>query len=245
MPVQLATAPGPPQTRVLPAARAPYQQPPPARSAQVPAEVHEEPVHPLPAPQAEGGSRVLLGGLLATVVLGLAAAPYLALMLLGVLVLVVRTVSWTTESADQRQRVRGRRRWYDVPLMLVSTPWYLVVATFGTLVLLLTAAVVALVVGFGYLLFAGPLVPGLLLAGACVAGCLWWGPASRRVRTPTRRLAQRLAARPGLRWLSIGVLVAASVLCASSLLTSGVTWTPEPGSPWRPGTVAGDLLHWL
>ena len=46
----------------------------------------------------------------------------------ALLALAVRTVSWTTESARERQHLRGRRRWYDGPLTVASSPWYLVVA---------------------------------------------------------------------------------------------------------------------
>ena len=47
--------------------------------------------------------------------------------------------------------------------------------------LLLWSALVAFVVGFAYLLFRGPLVPGLLVMGAVFALSLWWGPGSRRL----------------------------------------------------------------
>ena len=59
---------------------------------------------------------------------------------------------------------------------MLSSPWYLVVATAGTLVLLVWAALVGFVAGFAYLLFRAPLVPGLLLMGAVVALAVWWGP---------------------------------------------------------------------
>ncbi len=105
---------------------------------------------------------LLLAGLFATATLGFARAPYLCLLLAAVLALAVRTVSWTTESARQRQHLRGRRRWYDGPLTVARSPWYLVVATGGTLMLLLWAAFVAFVVGLRL-----PAVPGA--AGARAA----------------------------------------------------------------------------
>ena len=49
----------------------------------------------------------LLLGLFAVVTLGFARAPYLALAVACVAALAVRTVSWTTESARQRQHLRG------------------------------------------------------------------------------------------------------------------------------------------
>jgi hypothetical protein len=187
----------------------------------------------------------LLGGLFATVALGFAQAPYLSLAALCLLTLLVRTLSWTTESAETRQRMRGRRRWYDGVLTLLSTPWYLVVATAGTLVLLLWSAFVAFVVGVAYVLFRAPLVPGLLLMGGVLAGSLWWGPGSRRVRVPTRRLLLTLTAHPWTGWLGVAVVAAAAAGCAYALVHGGVVWDPAVGAPWRTGTLLGRLLRWF
>ncbi len=161
------------------------------------------------------------------------------------LALAVRTVSWTTESARERQHLRGRRRWYDGPLTVASSPWYLVVATGGTLMLLLWSAFVAFVVGFAYLLFRGPLVPGLLVMGAVFATSLWWGPAARRLRVPTRRLMVATTRNPWLGWVGALVVAAAAAACGYALLTGGVVWDPQPGPPWRSGTLLGDILRWL
>src|SRR4051812_33083792 len=131
---------------------------------------------PAGLPRLQRGA--LLLGLLASVSLGFAAAPYLCLAVLCLLALLVRTVSWTTGSARHRQQLRGRRRWYDGVLTVASSPWYLVVAAAGPVMLLLWAAFVALAVGTAYLLFGAPLVPGLLVMGGSLAVSLWWGPGS-------------------------------------------------------------------
>jgi hypothetical protein len=120
-----------------------------------------------------------------------------------------------------------------------------VVATGGTVALVLWAAFVAFLVGFAYLLFRGPLVPGLLLMGAVFAVCLWWGPGSRRLRVPTRRVVLLATGRVWLGWLSVALLGAVAVLGAYVLLTGGVVWDPQPGPPWRAGTLLGDLQRWL
>jgi predicted Ser/Thr protein kinase len=187
----------------------------------------------------------VLGGLFATVSMGFAAAPYLALAVLGVVALLVRTVSWITESAHERRTLRGGRRWYDPLLTVASSPWYLVVATGGTLMLLLWAALLALVAGLAYLLFKAPLVPGLLLMGAVLALSLWWGPGSRRLRVPTRHLVAAGTCRLWVGWVSVGVVAVAGCLCAYALATGGVNWEPAPGAPWRPGTLLADLVRWL
>jgi serine/threonine protein kinase len=234
-----------PYTTVAPAvlqpARTPYMQPPEPRPRLVPPDGWRPP--PSGLPKLQRGA--LLLGLFATATLGFAAAPYLALLTGTLLALAVRTVSWTTESSRERQHMRGRRRWYDGPLTVASLPWYLVVATGGTLVLMLWAAFVAFVVGFAYLVFRGPLVPGLLLMGAVFAVSLWWGPASRRLRVPTRRLVLRGTQKSWVGWLAVALAGAAAVVCGYLLASQGVSWDPEPGAPWRSGTALGTLVRWL
>lgn len=210
-----------------------------------------DPARPVPGgrprpsglPRAQRGA--VLGGLFATVALGFARAPYLSLAVLCLVALGVRTASWTTESARERQQLRGRRRWYDTALTVLSSPWYLVVATAGTLMLLLWSASVAFVVGFAYLLFRGPLVPGLVLMGGVLALSVWWGPGSRRLRVPTRRLLFGLTRNRWAGWLGIAAVAASCALCAYALVAGGVVWDPATGPPWRAGTLLGDVLRWF
>lgn len=219
------------------AAREPYMRPPPPR---------EQPARrPTQAALPRLQRALLLTGGFVTVSLGFARAPYLSLVVLCVLALAVRTLSWTGESARQRQDLRGGRRWYDGPLTLLTLPWYLVVAAGGTLVLLVWSALLAFAVGFAYLLFRGPLLPGLVLMGAVLATSLWWGPGARRVRTPTRRLVAAATRSAWAGWLGVAVVGAVAALCAWSLLTGGVVWDPAAGAPWRSGTSLGGLLGWF
>jgi serine/threonine protein kinase len=259
MPVALATPEPidattlqPSRTTPLTAARTPYRQPPApptpeqtGLSERRPRLVPADSWRPAPGglPKLQRGA--LLLGLFATTTAGFARAPYLFLLAAAVSTLVVRTISWTTESARERQHLRGRRRWYDRLLTIGSAPWYLVVATGGTLMLLLWSTLVAFAVGFAYLLFRAPLVPGLLVMGAVLAVSLWWGPGSRRVRLPTRRLVLATTRQPWLGWVGVAVVLAAAVLCAYTLLSGGVVWDPRPGPPWRAGTMLGRLIRWL
>src|SRR4051794_10117989 len=248
VPQRRATEAGPgtrPLTVAVQPARSPYMQPPPPRADSRPRLAPVQGWRPPPSglPKLQRGA--VLTGLFATVALGFACAPYVAIAVLCLTALAVRTVSWTTESARERQHLRGRRRWYDAPLTVLSSPWYLVVATAGTVLLSLWAAAVALVVGVAYLLFGLPMVPGLVLMGAALAVSLWWGPGSRRLRVPSRRLVIATTSRPWLGWLGIAVVAVAAALCAWSLTTHGVAWDPKPGPPWRHGTLLGDVVRWL
>jgi serine/threonine protein kinase len=212
-----------PLTRTAPPAEQPSRQDPAARAL------------------LQRGSMLL--GLLATVVLAFARAPYLCLLGLFVASLAVRTVSWTSDSSRDRRLMRGRR-WYDGPLTVLSTPWYLVVASGGTVLLLVWSALVAFLVGFAYLLFRGPMVPGLLVSGLALSASLWWGPGSRRVRRPTRRLVAAAARHAAVGWVVLALLAAAVVVLAVGL-RSGVLWDPAAGPPWRAGTWLGDVLRWF
>jgi len=200
---------------------------------------------PLPSGLAKFQRGCLLSGMFAVVTVGFALAPYLSLALVALAALAIRAISWTTESALERQRLRGRRRWYDGPLTTVSLPWYVVVATGGTLMLLLWSTAVALIVGLAYLPFGLPLVPGLLFMGGVLAFSLWWGPGSRRVRVPVRKLVVRATRRTWLGWVASGALVAVVLLVAFALISDGVIWDPQPGPPWREGTMLGDVVDFL
>ena len=200
---------------------------------------------PLPSGLAKFQRGCLLSGMFAVVTVGFALAPYLSLTLFALAALAIRAISWTTESARERQNLRGRRRWYDGALTAMSSPWYVVVATGGTLMLLLWSTGVALIVGLAYLLFNLPMVPGLLAMGGVLAFSLWWGPGSRRVRVPVRRLVVRATSGRWLGWFASGALVVVVLLGAYALLRGGVIWDPQPGPPWGEGTMLGDVIDFL
>jgi serine/threonine protein kinase len=188
---------------------------------------------------------LLLAGGFASAAVGFGVAPYLTFWTLATLVLAVRTLSWTTESARERQHQRGRRRWYDAPLTVLSAPWYLVVATGGTLVLLLWALLLVGLAGLALLLFAVPLVPGLVVLGTVFSAGLWSGPGSKRLRLPVRR-----AIGAATRDLWIGWTVAAGLAVVLgallwALAAADPSWSPQPGPPWRDGTFLSTLRRWL
>lgn len=240
VPAPAAFAPTTPFTQVQQPARAPYHQPPAPRPDASPAAWQQ--------PQPHGTARMQRGLLLATlfalVALGFATAPYVSLALIGATALALRTYSWTAEAARERSFRRGHR-WYDGPLAAISSPWYLLVATGGTVMLMLWSVALACLAGLGVLIFRVPAPWGLVVMGGVLALALWWGPGARRLRRPTRSLVRTATSAVPLGWTSIGLVGVAAVLCAYLLVTSGVDWQPMPGAPWRQGTLLGDVVQWF
>jgi predicted Ser/Thr protein kinase len=225
----------------------PYMQPPPPSRPRV------EPIRPALVPAgarrpvsgvARAQRRLLLAGLFTGVAAGFALAPYVTFLAVAAVALLVRTVSWTTEAARERQHLRGRRRWYDAPLTVATSPWYLVVATGGTLMLLAWSGSVTFVSALVAAL-ALPLVPALLLAGAVLAFTLWWGPGGKRLRLPTYRALGATTRDPWIGWTVLaGVALVVGAL-AWGLAAGEVSWSPRPGPPWRAGTLLGGLVGWI
>ena len=241
------TVPGPvlaPHPTMRPS-QEPYRQPPSPTGATrpplLPADVRRE----APTPAARSQRGLLLGGLLGCCVVGFAVAPYLTFLAAALVVLAVRTVSWTGDSARERQHLRGRRRWYDGSLTVLSSPWYLVVATGGTVMLLAWSAIVTLVVGLGWAVLGLPRAPGLLLLGAVLGLTLWWGPGAKRLRLPTHRLVGRVVRAPGTGWTAVAAVAIVLTALLWSLVTGDVSWEPRPGPPWREGTLLGTLVRWF
>jgi serine/threonine protein kinase len=187
---------------------------------------------------------VVVAGLFVLVTFGFALAPYLCLAGLAVAALALRTWSRATEAARDRSWRRGRR-WYDGPLAAVTAPWYLLVATGGTLMLLLWSAALTFLAGLALFVAQVPLEPALLIMGSVLALMIWWGPGARRVRTPTRALVLAVTQIPVLGSLTVAVVVLATAVVGYLFLVHGVSWDPQPGPPWRRGTPLGGLVRLL
>lgn len=188
---------------------------------------------------------LLLGGALAGVGVGSAVAPYLTFAGLALVALLTRTWSWSGQAARERQHLRGRRRWYDTPLTVLTTPWYLLVAGGGTVLLLGWAGVVTFVVGLGAAVLGTPL-PLLLLGCGLLLGVLtWWGPGARRLRLPVRRAAGALTRDPWVGWTAVAGVVIVLAPLVLAFAAGELSWRPAPGPPWRDGTLLGTLTGWL
>lgn len=242
------TIPGPvtappttPLTVVQPAARAPYVQPAPPTEFRQPGAPADWRPPPSGTPRLQRG--LILTGLFALVTVGFALAPYLCLAGVSLAALTLRTYSWTSEASRNRTVRRGRRRWYDGPLAVLSSPWYLLVATGGTLMLVLWSAALAFLAGLAVLLFRLSTVSSLLVMGAVLAFAVWWGPGGQRLRVPTRALVLRATRLRVLGWTAVLAVVVAASGAAYLLGQHGVSWEPQPGPPWRGGTLLGGFLR--
>jgi hypothetical protein len=193
------------------------------------------------APDSEGSRaqrRLQLVGIGAVVAAAVAYAPYAATMLVGVVVLAMRTLSIGRERHARRRMIRGRARWYDVPTTTLSTPGYAVLALAGALLLIGGAAGAAVAFGVIVAIAGPPLVTGMLLVGVVFAGALWWGPGSGRVNQLTGQMVTRFSQREYAGMFVIGLCIVATAVLVAALLGTGPNWSPATGSPWRSGVLA-------
>lgn len=172
--------------------------------------------------------------------------PGVTLVVVGVLLLVVRTFGTAVESMHARRERSGVRR-SDVPVTVAAGPWHLLRATAGLVPSLVVGASVAVVVvGVLWWLLdsgrwtidgspSGRPVQGLtasLVVGALVLLAVlvvWWGPLSSMTRVGARRtLAVVAPGRLGGLVAVVVLLAAAAVLVALLLDGRAITWWPLP-----------------
>ncbi len=216
------TLPAAPQTRILPAT-----SPGSVGPSTTPAWV-------APRPESRAQRVLQLLGLGTVTTTLVAFAPIAGVALVASVVLGLRTASVTRQRHGRRRMIRGRARWYDVPTTAISLPGYLVLALFGTLMLIGAASLTgAAMFSFGYLL-GQPVAVGLLMAGLGFTPALWWGPGSGRVREVARSLVARTARTELGGWFVLAMCLVGSTLLVGVLLSTGPNWAPATEVPWRP-----------
>ncbi len=244
----------------MPAARTPYQQPLEPRADAPAGQPWHAPRHePAPVrrtsppwvepPQGprRGLHHMLQLGLFAVVVAGCLAAPVVTALLTFLAVHVVRTVSWTTQSGRERVWFRGRRRWFDTALSVLTSPWYLLVAVGGTSFLVAWALTLAGTGALaGYLAGFSSLGVLAMAGGGLALGC-WRGPGARRVRSPVDRALRGLSRSEVGSWAALALL---AVLAGTLALTGagGADWTPLDQAPFGGNPLGGlslGLPGWL
>ncbi|MEU0316232.1 serine/threonine-protein kinase [Nocardioides sp. NPDC006273] len=163
---------------------------------------------------------VVLAAILAGVV---AAYPVPGVTLLCVGVWLVRATSLAADQLSKRREARGRK-WYDGMWALVRSPWDLVRAIPGTVVLtVLTGVIAAAVAVAGYVLGLPP-TAALYAAAMTFMSAAWL--ASQRVRDTIGPIV-RVASSPPQRW--VVAVIALAILAAAAAwyaLQMGVSWVP-------------------
>ncbi|MGW6130060.1 serine/threonine-protein kinase [Cellulomonas sp. NPDC055163] len=188
------------------------------------------------------------GSLLALALLATASAalyPGWTLVVLGVVLVLVRTAGSTVEAMHTRRERNGVRR-TDTLRAVVSVPWHLVLAVLGLVPAVLVAGcLVLMVLGVLWWLLTGGYwapdgvrggEPTGIIASAIVAGVfllglvtLWWGPIALTTRIGARRVLSVVApGRAGAFVLTLVALAVAAVLVLETLGDPQVAWAPLP-----------------
>lgn len=187
------------------------------------------PVEPVPL-LTRARRSALTAGFWALAAATTAWVPYLAVASLTAITWTVRAAALSGRRQRERRWRRGTR-WYDPVVATVSYPWFLVVAVPGALLLTLWALGLAVAVGlFGFALHT-EIVPTLAAGGAVFGLGLWWGPGSRCLREPTRRVLHPVSNHP-VAWLIVTFLAVLTASLVGSLAVSGPSWTPASGPPF-------------
>jgi hypothetical protein len=176
--------------------------------------------------------RRLVAAFCGTLALGgaTAFAPWVALAATFVTVWVLRSGSLAASAVADRRTVRGPK-WHDGPRLVVTSPWHVVRAVPGALLLLLWSLLVAAAGGLiGYA--TADLTTALFAAGAGLGIGLWTGPDNVRFRSPVSRVLHP-ASRTPLPWLmTCALLVGAGALLTLLAQVHGVSWTPASSGPF-------------
>ncbi|MGV8977924.1 MAG: serine/threonine-protein kinase [Cellulomonas sp.] len=189
------------------------------------------------------------GTLLSLALVAVAAAalyPGYTILVVGVLLVVVRTAGRTVESMYARRERLGVRG-SDTVRAVVLTPWHLLRSVVGLVPSVIVGASLVVIVlgvlwwmlGSGYWVLAGSTSgrqPAGWQASAVVAGAFllglvatWWGPLAAMTRTGARRVLAVVA--PGRAGALVVVLLAlagTAVLLAQVVHGTSIVWDPLP-----------------
>ncbi len=191
-------------------------------------------VGPPVAPRAPGPERARRAALLVATgvaaAAGITAYPYLATALVLALVWLLRSGSLTAQATGDRQRLRGRARWWDVVVAPLSAPVHLIRAIPGTFMLVFWAG--GLAVAGALLCYAASATAEITLfvSGALFVAALYLGPGGSRVRRPLSRLVNPLARRTRT-WLVAMLVVVVAAIGLGLVAEAGVNWDPGSGQP--------------
>jgi hypothetical protein len=187
----------------------------------------------LEPPRASLGERARRALLLASGALAggaaLAAYPWITLAVLLVVTWLLRSGSAAASAVGDRRRLRGRR-WYDGVRLLLAAPWHLVASLGSTVVLALWSVGLAVAAGLICYAVAAGVTTTLAVCGVVLTASLWLGPGGSRVRSPLGRVVNPLAS--DLRvWAGALVVVLAVAAVLALRADAGTDWSPGTGQP--------------
>ncbi|HWI43757.1 MAG TPA: protein kinase [Nocardioides sp.] len=193
----------------------------------------EDPFAPRPkAPLAERLRR-LVGRGLGAVALGtaFAAAPWVSALVVVLAVWLLRAGSLAASAVAERRTLRGAK-WHDPLLWAFTSPWHLVRAVTGTVVLVLWSGGLGIAAALLCYALAVDLSSSLLVGGAVLTVALWTGPGGSRFRSPVSRALNPWCRRSGP-WLFLcAALLAISVALGVLGVAHGVSWVPWDSGPF-------------
>ena len=195
----------------------------------------------VPVPEPTGSRRqrlAMLLGLGGVVAVGVVAAPYLTILLGGLLVLLLRAASIGSERHQRRRSRRGRARWFDGPTTVLASPGYLLLSLVGSLLAVVWAVAASVAFGVVESIAQPPLSLGMLLMGVVFALSLWWGPGSVRLREVVGSGVARAARSDVAGLVVVGLCVVVVLALVVIALAEGPTWTPASDAPWSRGILA-------
>jgi serine/threonine protein kinase len=243
-----ATQPGPPpfaaelptrQADIQPMpgvapARQPYRTPPPRQFPPPPNRAYPPPP-PAPVPTVVKLRRaVLLIGGLAVGAAACAAAPYAAITLMTLAVWLLRAGSLAFGRLGVKRRARGPK-WHDATGLVLSLPWWTLMAIPGALILLFWSGGLAVSAGLLCYAVTAPLPLALAVTGAVFVVATWFGPGGSRVRGPVRRVVEPVSSEVAP-WAVATALVAALALALALASGDGINWSPDDTGPLNKGS---------
>jgi serine/threonine protein kinase len=165
-----------------------------------------------------------------------ALAPYLALLVLSLVIWILRSGSMAASSAGLRRQTRGTK-WYDGVQVLFAAPWHAVASIPGALLLVLWSTGLALAAALLCFAAGAPMLTSLGIVGVVLGAGMWWGPGSRRARSPVQRVSHPISARP-LVWFFAAILTCAAATGLGAVATAqGPDWTPANDRPFADFTL--------
>lgn len=184
----------------------------------------------------------VLAALLTWVAAFAAVAPVVAVLVIGGVMVLARTVDYTITSRVVRRHIRGERAEgrSELARAVLVSPWHLLVAAGSSaLAMLLPVLVGGSAVLASALVLSGVGWPdqvrtmsALAVGGGAAAVTAWWGPAGVAFRRGGRSVVRGLTASESSEQVVIAVvLVAAAGMLAWGWTRGETTWAPLSGIP--------------